>query len=193
MSVRVTLRSVLQIAVFLFPLSEIALSIFKRARSGTAEVQDRGSLRLLWLVIAASVSAAIAFQWIRGFRLPLSSRHLHLLSLVLLLAGLGIRWASILALGRFFTVDVAVHSDHRLVDTGLYRYVRHPSYAGLLLAFLGLGVYFGSWLSLVALVVPITFAVANRIAKEERVLLAALGPPYAAYCARTRRLIPGLL
>jgi len=58
---------------------------------------------------------------------------------------------------------------------------------------LGLGVYSASWLSLVVLLVPITAAVVNRIVKEEAVLLAALGAPYAEYCARTKRLIPGLL
>jgi protein-S-isoprenylcysteine O-methyltransferase Ste14 len=54
-------------------------------------------------------------------------------------------------------------------------------------------VFFANWLSLLVLMVPISLAVFNRIAKEERALLAALGPSYAAYCARTKRLFPGLV
>jgi protein-S-isoprenylcysteine O-methyltransferase len=74
----------------------------------------------------------------------------------------------------------------------LYRYVRHPAYTGMLMAFLGLGASFANWLSLVALMLPITLAGVNRVAKEEQALHAALGPAYADYCARTRRFIPWL-
>ena len=125
--------------------------------------------------------------------LPGSPGILRLLALVLLVGGLSVRWWAILALGRYFTVDVAVQARQPVIQTGIYRFIRHPSYAGLLLAFAGLGVYFANWPSLVLLLVPILAAVANRIAKEEAALLAALGAPYAAYCARSKRLIPGLL
>jgi protein-S-isoprenylcysteine O-methyltransferase len=80
-----------------------------------------------------------------------------------------------------------------VIAAGPYRYVRHPSYAGLLLAFLGLGVFFGNWLSLGVLMIPITLAVIHRIRLEESMLVSALGPAYNAYCARTKRLIPGVL
>ena len=80
-----------------------------------------------------------------------------------------------------------------MIQRGVYRFVRHPSYAGLLLGFVGLGVFFGSWVGLALMMIPIAAAVANRIVKEEAVLLAALGVPYAEYCARTKRLIPGVL
>lgn len=187
------LRTALKIVIYLFPVSEILLALFKRAGTRAARVEDRGSLRLLWLVISVSVGMAIAFQWVPSADLPLSRHLRQILALCLILAGLAVRWASILTLGRLFTVDVAIQSGHTLVDTGLYRYVRHPSYSGLLLAFIGLGISFANWLSIVALLIPITLAVFNRIVKEEHVLLESLGASYAAYCARTKRLVPGLL
>ncbi len=186
------LQIALMTLIALFPVSEIALAVFRRARTRTAHVEDQGSLRLLWLVIAASLCAAIALRWVPSPGLPLSTDHRRLLSVLLLAAGLALRWAAILTLGRFFTVDVAIHSDHQLVQAGVYGFIRHPSYTGMLIAFLGLGVFFGSWASLLALVVPITLAVVNRIAKEEEALLKAFGAPYVAYCARTKRLVPGL-
>jgi protein-S-isoprenylcysteine O-methyltransferase len=178
--------------VILFPASEIVLARLKRASSGVAYVHDRGSMRLLWLVIITSVCIAIACQWVSAARLHVSAVFLETLGLGLMIAGLAIRWVSIFTLGRFFTVDVAVQTDHTLIETGLYRHIRHPSYSGLLLTFLGLGVIFVNWLSLVVLVVPITLAVLNRIAKEESVLRDGLGASYAAYCSRTKRLVPGL-
>lgn len=186
------LRGTLLVLVVLFPISEIALAVLKRADSRAATVDDRGSLRLLWLVIGASVSAAVGFQWVPAAAIDAPAVVLQSLSLGLLLLGLIVRWVSILTLGRFFTVDVAVQTGHALVETGFYRYVRHPSYSGLLLLFLGLGIFYANWLSLAVLVVPTTLAVLRRIGIEERALREAFGATYAEYSSRTRRLVPWL-
>ena len=187
-----TLGTFVLLIFMLFPLSEIVLAFVKRSR-GAAAAEDRGSLRLLWLTICVAVALAIVLQFPRITRLPVPASIRVAAAMGLLFAGLAIRWVAILTLGRFFTVNVAIHEDHRLVETGLYRYVRHPSYTGLLLAFLGLGVLFGNWLSIAALMILITLALMRRIRVEESALAAALGPTYADYCARTKRLIPGLL
>jgi protein-S-isoprenylcysteine O-methyltransferase Ste14 len=187
------LTTVLWVVVGLFPISEIVLAIFKRAGSRSAQNEDRGSLRLLWIGIALGVTCAMVCQWVPSASIRLPSGLIRALALTVIVSGLTIRWSSILTLGRLFTVDVAIRHDHALVQHGLYRLVRHPSYSGLLLAFVGTGLVYENWLSLFGLMVPITLVVINRIAKEERALLEGLGPPYAAYCARTKRLIPGLL
>jgi protein-S-isoprenylcysteine O-methyltransferase len=183
----------LWIVVGLFPASEIALSVLKRSNQQSMQAQDRGSLRMLWLAISLGVGGAIAAQWIPFARIPVAWSTLRMIALVLLLAGLALRWVAILTLGKLFTVDVAIHTGHSVVESGLYRFVRHPSYTGLLLAFLGLGVAYANWLSIIFLLVPITLAVVNRVIKEENALLAALGAPYAEYCSRTKRFIPKLL
>ncbi len=188
------LHALLDSLVFLFPVSEIALAIVKRARrAAVATVEDRGSMGLLWLTISASVALAIVCSGVRATHLPIPATWREATALGLLVGGLLLRWSAILILGRFFTVHVAIHGDHRLVEIGPYRTIRHPAYSGLLLAFLGLGVFFGNGLSVVALMIPITLAVAYRIRVEESALRRALGAGYSAYCARTKRLIPGVL
>jgi protein-S-isoprenylcysteine O-methyltransferase len=187
------LSRLLWLVAILFPISEIALAILKRAKSETAQVEDRGSMKLLWLTIGAAVALAIGCQWVVAARFTMSVRLDRVLAIMLMTGGLTIRWWSILTLGRLFTVNVAIQRDHAIVQKGLYKYIRHPSYTGLLLAFLGLGMYYANWLSLAALMAPITLAVANRIAKEEAVLRTALGAAYSDYCARTKRLIPWLI
>jgi len=179
--------------IALFPLSEVALAIFKRANPESSQDEDRGSMRVLWIVITLAVFGAVACQRITAARLP-SFPTLHLsLFLSLLCGGLVLRWAAILYLGRFFTMNVAIHRGHTLVESGPYRLVRHPSYTGMLTAFLGLAVFFWNWLSMLALMIPVTGAVVNRILKEERALAAAFGADYDSYCRRTKRLIPYLL
>jgi protein-S-isoprenylcysteine O-methyltransferase len=186
----VSLSSIVRIVTALFLVSEVALAVFKRARLRTAEVSDRGSMRTLWVVIAISVTLATLVRRVPFGRIRAGGPWISIAALVLLAVGLAIRWAAIVALGRFFTVDVAIHPDHRVIQTGPYRFVRHPSYSGLLLAFLGVGVAFSSWLALLVLMVPIAMALAARIVTEERALHVAIGPEYAEYCSHTRRLVP---
>jgi protein-S-isoprenylcysteine O-methyltransferase Ste14 len=172
-------------------VSELALLLTRRA-GGNAQPADEGSLRQLWTVILASVLAAFAVSVLvpqAGSALLL---RLRTAGAVLFLAGLFLRAYAIVYLGRFFTVNVAVAADHRAIDTGPYRYVRHPSYSGSMLEFLGLGVAFGNVLSLLLLLVPTWLIFGRRMAIEERALSAALGSDYTNYMARTKRLIPGL-
>jgi len=115
---------------------------------------------------------------------------IRILGVALVVAGLLLRWYAIAYLGRFFTVDVAVVADQKVVESGPYRLIRHPSYAGALVAFLGLGICSENYGALLVLVLPVTAAFLRRIAIEEAALGEALGNAYAAYASRTRRLIP---
>jgi protein-S-isoprenylcysteine O-methyltransferase len=172
-----------------FLLSELALLLMRRAR-GPARSEDRGSLRRLWITIAVSVSLGMFCS----FNVPAVGsallRSLAAPAILLFAAGVVLRWFAIVYLGRFFTVNVAIAADHQVVDTGPYRFVRHPSYSGCLLIFLGLGILSGNWLSLILICVPPTIAFMHRIRIEEAALHAALGPAYESYRARTRRLVP---
>jgi protein-S-isoprenylcysteine O-methyltransferase len=173
----------------IFGLSEFGLLIFKRA-GGNARDADRNTLRWLWPGIAVCISAGVVIayalpQFHAGWLL-----RLHALGVALFAFGLLLRWYAIFYLGRFFTVDVAIAADHRVIDSGPYRWVRHPSYSGALLACLGYGIVLGSWLSLLMVTLPIAAMLMRRIAVEEAALSAALGEAYRRYAARTRRLIP---
>jgi protein-S-isoprenylcysteine O-methyltransferase Ste14 len=107
-------------------------------------------------------------------------------------AGFALRAWSVRTLGRFFRVEVTVDADQTLVDTGPYARVRHPSYTGLLVFYLGLGISLDSYLSVAAAVLLPLAAVVYRIGHEERTLRRDLGEVYEAYSARTRRLVPGI-
>jgi len=187
------IEKILAVVVLLFPASEIILAVVKRSRDRAVHNEDKGSIHVLWVSIASGTALALVLRTIHWARIPGPGSVRLLVALLLLLAGLAVRWAAILTLGRLFTVDVAILTEHRVVRTGPYRFVRHPSYTGLLMALLGLGLYFGSWLSIIAMMIPITLAVVNRVEKEEAALMASLGPEYASYCAHTKRFIPGLV
>ena len=187
------LHSAVATLIWLFPVSEVALAVRARSRAFGARSEDHGSFALLWTVFGLAIAAASWLSFQGWAPLPLGPRLREGLVLGLMGAGIALRWASILTLGRFFTVDVAIHGDHAVVRRGPYAWVRHPSYSGLLLLFLGLALHMGDALSVLVLMVPVCVAGWRRIRIEEAALLQGLGEPYAAYCRETRRLIPGLL
>jgi protein-S-isoprenylcysteine O-methyltransferase len=169
-----------------------------RLSSDVSRRADRGSLRMLFIVISGSVGLA----WLVGrsvpqarfeslFELgPTAMIWLYGAGLGLFAAGVSLRWYAVRYLGRLFTYDVAIAADHAVIDTGPYRHVRHPAYSGSLLTFVGLGLCGGNALALAVLVTPIALAFMRRIAIEEAALASALGARYAVYASRTARLVP---
>lgn len=148
-----------------YGLSEVALGIFKRSGTQSGDT-DRSSLRVLWTVILVSIAAAIvAARMVPQARSDWLARG-YALGVLIFVVGLLLRWYAIVFLGRFFTVDVAIAADHRVVDSGPYRRVRHPSYTGALLAFVGYGICLGNWISLAVVTVPIAWAFMRRIEVE---------------------------
>lgn len=169
--------------------SELGLALFKRSGKDT-DSKDHGSFRMLWAVIGLAIFLAIygSYAWPRfGYAF---SNAAYACGALLFVLGIALRWWSIIHLGRFFTVNVAIAKDHRVVSDGPYRYVRHPSYTGALTAFLGLGLLVHNWLAALLLMVPITAMFLWRIKIEEQALSAALGADYTEYMTRTKRLVP---
>jgi protein-S-isoprenylcysteine O-methyltransferase Ste14 len=104
--------------------------------------------------------------------------------------GLLLRWWCFVALGRYFTVVVKTTSDQVIVQRGPYRFLRHPSYTGLLLALLGCGVMLGNWVATLAAFAVVLAAVAYRLRIEERALVASLGDAYRVFASQRARLVP---
>jgi protein-S-isoprenylcysteine O-methyltransferase len=168
--------------------SEIILAIARRSKSAD-QSRDRYSLTTLWIVITVATAGSIfVADSFRSADLPYPV--LSYVGLTLFAAGILLRWYSIIHLGRFFTVDVAIATEHKLVDSGPYRFVRHPSYTGALVAFVGFGLCLRNWAALLVLVLPVTAAFLWRIHVEERALTDALGDHYRQYAKHTKRLLP---
>jgi protein-S-isoprenylcysteine O-methyltransferase len=171
---------------------EVLMVIVRRARGVKAERRDRGSLLLVVAAITAGILAAQRLRDGAVAPIVLATQSRLNIALAFLVAGMIMRWWSILTLGRYFTVDVAIQHSHEVVQGGPYRWLRHPSYTGALIAFAGVGLAFGDWLAMIALLVPVIAAIMYRVRVEERTLVGALGANYAEYSARTKRLIPGI-
>jgi protein-S-isoprenylcysteine O-methyltransferase Ste14 len=111
---------------------------------------------------------------------------------VVLVAGLLFSvWARV-TLGRNWSGTVAVKRGHELIQSGPYRWVRHPIYTGILGGFLGSALAIDRWGSIAA--VALVFAgFWFKLLREEAWMRQTFGESYTAYCARTKRLLPFLL
>jgi len=115
------------------------------------------------------------------------------LGIFLMFLGVLVRQWAIAVLGRFFSLTVRVAEDHRVVVKGPYRLVRHPSYTGVLITFIGLALAVQSWGALLVLLGVFSLSFGYRMRVEEKALLSELGEDYANYMKRTKRIIPYLI
>lgn len=172
--------------------SEVIVGIGTRTRHSTGKTHDRGSLLLLWIVIFSSITASTWISNVTPSNMFSGSHVLKIASFVVLVIALAIRWTAILTLGKSFSSNVAIHDSQQLNRSGLYRFVRHPSYLGLVLVFLAIGLHTRNWLSFAIILIPTTAALLYRIHVEESALTRAFGDEYVAYGKVTKRLLPGL-
>ena len=172
--------------------SEMWIGYRRRPAAGAAK-HDSGSrfvvISSVWGTVAAAIGLAFAFP---DAAIKSGRTALFIFGLVLMLAGMALRWYSIRVLGASFTVDVATRAGQEVVESGPYRWVRHPSYTGALVTILGILLCCLNLASLAAIVVAAA-GYAYRISVEERTLATDLGLPYRQYMHRTKRLIPFLI
>ncbi|ACB95505.1 methyltransferase family protein [Beijerinckia indica] len=174
----------------LFLLSGVAL--FSGGNLSPGQYEDRANRWVIWAFLLIGLLSAFlpAYADRKAFWL-LGGETLRWIGVFLFIGGGALRLWPVFVLGRRFSGLVAIQPGHELVTTGPYRYIRHPSYLGLLISALGWALAFRSGVGvlLVALLIPPLLA---RIHAEEKLLHSYFGQDYASYCARTSRLIPGV-
>jgi len=186
---RTIVSAITLILAFGYLAFEIYLLAARRGR-GAITSHDRGTLSRIWLLIAGSC----LFGFLVAGRLPFLRwpRVLWIVAVadLLILVGFFLRLWAIRHLGEFFTVDIGVQKEHRVVQDGPYRFVRHPSYSAGMIAMIGVACLTFNWLGFIVIVGGCLAAYLIRISVEENVLMNNLGDDYRQYAARTKRLIP---
>jgi protein-S-isoprenylcysteine O-methyltransferase Ste14 len=161
-----------------------------RQRGATKVRRDRGSGPLIIFTVFVSIILAFTFGYAGVGPLP---DWVFYLGIFLMFLGVVVRQWAIVVLGRFFSLTVQVAADHKVIDKGPYRLIRHPSYTGILITFIGLGLAVQSWAALLVLLGVYTLSFGYRMRIEEKTLLSQLGNDYASYMKRTKRLLPYLV
>jgi len=184
------LNIIFYIISFIWIISEIVLSRMKKSDlENSITDYDKHTFRNIWITVLLSLIIGIfvsTFSFGRISILP----YQQIIGLILISLGLLIRWSAILKLKESFTVDISVKKDQKIIKDGVYKFVRHPSYSGSLLSFLGLSLMFTNVFTFLIIFIPITISFLHRINIEEKVLNDVIGTEYIEYSKQTKKLIP---
>ncbi len=173
--------------LILWLLSELYL--LSRDRN-TNRQQDRGSRRYIGISIFTGMILAYMAGTYPVFRMQIDPDTLMGLSITIMVAGIIIRFLAIRTLGRHFRTLIHIREDHTVVKTGLYQYIRHPAYLGLLISVFGVTVVFQNFLIPIIVIAMFLPAILLRITYEEAALCTKLGREYEEYRKGTWKLIP---
>ncbi len=156
---------------------------------GTHTIRRQRWTVLLMQILSLAIVIAAAYSDRHDVTVFGESGPIRYLGLVLFALGfVAMNWAAA-SLGKQFSVQVTLQEDHHLVTDGLYRYLRHPRYLGIILFNVGIALVFHSWLALL-LVGALTLVLLWRIHDEDAFMHQAFGTEWEAYAHTSRRLIP---
>lgn len=177
--------------------SEIIISLMSAINKSrvSSTRTDKFSFLIVWLSTFPPILFAYLIQKHSIFSSGFGSfsaqfRFMVYLGCLFIAFGVTIRLIAIITLKQQFTTTVSIIEGHRIVQTGIYKVIRHPAYLGYLAVMLGIGLVLENWVGLTALVVLPLSGILYRIHVEESVLLDYFGSAYQEYANRTKRLLP---
>jgi protein-S-isoprenylcysteine O-methyltransferase Ste14 len=176
-------------AVFLYCYGP-EFALVRRSRPQAGEQTDRGSMKVIMLAGWIGSIAAFVVAPNPRFAITQNRRIWFGAGLAVLLLGRLLRKHCWKMLGQHFTGDVKASADQPVIESGAYRWVRHPSYTGGILMYLGTGIALTNWLSTIIMFVAGAAGYVYRVYVEERALQANLGGRYQEYMRRTKRFVP---
>ena len=175
----------------LYGLFENFLVLRQRSKSNVTSTGDKGSLWLIYISISVGYFLSFSIGATKLGRIYHWDTFFAIGS-VMIAIGLIIRIMALMTLKQFFTYSVSKVENHQLIETGLYKRIRHPGYLGQLIIFLGISISLSNWLSISLMMIPISIGYIYRIITEEKFMIEQMGEVYLNYRSRTKRLIPGV-
>ena len=180
------------VILFTFFMIEIFARDSKEAKKVTKTKFEKGSTDIAGLVVVISSLMIVIAPLLDHFNLPPFSFGLSVVIIGPILAVIGVivRTVGMLTLGRFYTRTLQKTENHVLVTDGIYKYLRHPGYAGTIFIFLGASLTSGNILVFGIVTLLILFAYLYRIHVEEKMLVEIFGEQYKVYKKHSKRIIP---
>jgi len=174
---------------YLYGFFEVFMNVRQRRKSNIKTSRDKGSLYLLYGLITVGYALSFAVGATKIGRIY-SWNTFFAVGMTLFVVGLLIRIHSILTLRQYFTYSVTKVENHKIIETGLYKFIRHPGYLGQLIIFFGISSSLSNWLSILLMMIPVTLGYRYRIEVEEKFLMEQFGEDYKHYQERTKKIIP---
>lgn len=189
------IKNVFQVVFIFFIVSELLIwfftSFYNKNSSGKKEKGDKNSYIIL---VSGTFSIIFLNVVCRKYIISLiASISLFWIGSICIVTGVFLRVYSVLTLGKFFTLSVQVTSKQKIIQTGPYKYVRHPAYSGSILSLIGIAFSFRDIIGIILTIAIITIIYRYRIKVEEKMLEKTFPDSYKEYKKRTKKIIPFIL
>ncbi len=183
-------KNIVIIAIsYLYAFFEVFMNLRQTGKGKITQSGDRGSLWLLYGLITLGYALSFSIGATKIGRIyPWNT--FFTIGMALIIIGLTIRVHSILTLQQYFTYTVGSVKNQKVIEAGLYRFIRHPGYLGQLILFFGISISISNWLSVLVMMLLVTPGYLYRIKVEEKFMIEQLGKDYVNYQARTKRIVP---
>lgn len=174
---------------YLYGFFEVFMNLRQRRKIKVTTSSDKGSLWLLYGLITLGYALSFSTGATKIGRIyPWNT--FFVIGMALVVIGFIIRVSSILTLKQYFTYSVAQVENQKIIDTGLYKFIRHPGYLGQLVIFLGISTSISNWLSILLMMVSVMIGYFYRIKVEDKLMTDQFGEDYHHYQDRTKKIIP---
>lgn len=174
---------------YLYLFFELFMNIKQNRKNTFVNKGDKGSLWLLYILITIGYVLSFSIGSSKIGRIY-NWDMFFVIGIIIIVIGLFIRIKAILTLNKYFTYTVSKIDNHKLIETGFYKSIRHPGYLGQLIIFIGISITLSNWLSVILMIIPIAIGYIYRIKVEEKFLEEQIGESYLNYKNRTKMLIP---
>lgn len=175
------------ITLLIWVVPEVWL-LFRDRKLAPMGAKTNGKIMYYFSIIA--ILACLLLAKYNSLTIPITQDRRMLIGIFIIWGGLLIRWWAMYSLGKYFTVVVTVKVGQKLIKNGPYKYIRHPSYTGSLLAGIGLGFGLGNWIGLAVMLILPCISYFLRAVVEEQVMVASFGNGYLIYMSQTSRFVP---
>lgn len=144
---------------------------------------------LPWIFVMTLALVVTIWEFNQGGASELKMTPLSILGILFITLGLPIVLVAHLTLWRFYSSTLIIRKDHKLIQHGIYKNIRHPIYSGTILAILAIPLFLSSLFGFatMALTIPLFL---KRIKIEEKLLIDEFGAEYERYRETTKKLIP---
>ena len=167
----------------------VRIAEMNRKRNTIAgKVQEHFTLRLFFIVgTTMTLGSVLEYIFLRHWNF---SWQAFIAGAVCAIASFKLRWAAIAALGRFWSLHVEMRENHEFVQSGPFRFMRHPTYFSMILELLAVGLLASAWFMLLLIPIGLLPAIILRLRLEEPALVDQFGEAYRDYQRRVPMLVP---
>ena len=183
-------KEVFQVVFILYIMAEVFIFSYtslKNRKNLNKKKGDKGSCLVL---VLGTITIIFLNLFCRKNYLMILPEIMFWIGCAVIIVGIILRLYSVLTLGRSFTVSVQVDLEQKIIQTGPYRYIRHPAYSGSILSLIGIALALRSIIGTIVTITIIAVIYGYRIKIEEKILENNFKTDYQEYKKNTKRIIP---